>query len=93
MAEVENSRDTSRLAASDIPLVIVSGLPASGKSTLSRGLAAALSLALIDKDVILEGLFEIVQVNTSGNIDVGAVGNQVRRLLNEAGRPVLDADS
>ena len=205
MAEVENTRDTSRLAASDIPLVIVSGLPASGKSMLSRGLAAALSLALIDKDVILEGLFEmlgtgdadwrqklsrasdeilqrvvkssagavvtsfwrhhqmngssgtptdwissasqrivevycvceseiaaarfvtrqrhrghldtsktleevrsdfrvlsrmgplgigrLVRVNTSGNVDVGAVDNQVRRLLTEAGRPVLDADS
>jgi shikimate kinase len=60
VAEEENTHHTSGLAASDIPLVIVSGLPASGKSTLSRTLAAALSLTLIDKDVILEGLFEML---------------------------------
>jgi hypothetical protein len=37
---------------------LVSGLPASGKSTLARRLAPALNLPLIDKDEILERLFE-----------------------------------
>jgi len=40
------------------PFVIVSGLPASGKTTLARQLAQALSLPLLDKDDILEGLFD-----------------------------------
>ena len=40
------------------PLVVVSGLPASGKSTAGRAVAEALSLPLFDKDEILEALFE-----------------------------------
>jgi predicted kinase len=39
--------------------VIVSGLPGSGKSTLARQLAPALGLILIDKDTILERLFDL----------------------------------
>ena len=42
----------------DLSFVVVSGLPGSGKSTLARGLAAALGLPLLDKDDILERLFE-----------------------------------
>ena len=38
--------------------VVVSGLPGSGKSTLARRIASALNLPLIDKDDLLEGLFE-----------------------------------
>jgi len=38
--------------------VVVSGLPGSGKTTLARRLAPALGLPLIDKDDILERLFE-----------------------------------
>jgi len=38
--------------------VIVSGLPGSGKTTLARRLAPALDLPLLDKDDILERLFE-----------------------------------
>lgn len=38
--------------------VVVSGLPGSGKTRLARRLAPALGLALIDKDDILERLFE-----------------------------------
>ena len=38
--------------------VVISGLPGSGKSTLARQLAAALDLPLLDKDEILEHLFE-----------------------------------
>jgi cytidylate kinase len=38
--------------------VVVSGLPGSGKSTLAQQLASALRLPLLDKDTILERLFE-----------------------------------
>ena len=39
-------------------LVVVSGLPASGKTTVGRQLSEALCLPLLDKDVVLEGLFD-----------------------------------
>src|SRR6185503_2185997 len=42
----------------DRRFVVVSGLPGSGKTTLARQLAPALGLQLIDKDDILERLFE-----------------------------------
>lgn len=42
--------------------VVVSGLPASGKSTLGAALASALDLPLLDKDQILEALFESLGV-------------------------------
>ena len=38
--------------------VVVSGVPGSGKTTLARLLAPALGLTLLDKDAILERLFE-----------------------------------
>ena len=40
------------------PFVVISGLPGSGKTTLGRRLAPALDLPLIDKDDILDRLFE-----------------------------------
>jgi glucokinase len=40
------------------PFVVISGLPGSGKTTLGRRLAPVLNLPLIDKDDILDGLFE-----------------------------------
>ena len=40
------------------PFVVISGLPGSGKTTVARRLAPALNLALIDKDDILDRLFE-----------------------------------
>lgn len=41
--------------------VVVSGLPASGKSTLAVSLGAALALPVLDKDAILESLFDGVR--------------------------------
>lgn len=38
--------------------IVVSGLPASGKTTLARAVAPMLGLPVIDKDAILEQLFE-----------------------------------
>jgi predicted kinase len=40
------------------PFVVISGLPGSGKTTLGRRLAPALNLPLIDKDDILDRLFD-----------------------------------
>jgi len=40
------------------PFVVISGLPGSGKTTLGRRLAPALDLPFIDKDDILDRLFE-----------------------------------
>lgn len=37
--------------------IIVSGIPASGKSTVGRAIATALQLEMLDKDDFLEGLF------------------------------------
>ena len=42
--------------------VIVSGLPASGKSTVAGALAHGLGLPLLDKDTFLEALFQAVGV-------------------------------
>jgi adenylylsulfate kinase-like enzyme/ketosteroid isomerase-like protein len=39
-------------------LVVVSGLPASGKTTIGHALSRGLSLPLLDKDDILEALFD-----------------------------------
>ena len=47
------------------PFVVVSGLPGSGKTTLGRRLAHALRLPLIDKDEILDRLFETKGVGDS----------------------------
>ncbi|HXD29650.1 MAG TPA: AAA family ATPase [Pyrinomonadaceae bacterium] len=37
--------------------IIISGIPASGKSTIGRAVAAALGLAMLDKDDLLEAMF------------------------------------
>lgn len=44
--------------------VVVTGLPASGKTTIARIIANALSFNLIDKDDFLEGLYEQNDVRT-----------------------------
>jgi hypothetical protein len=44
--------------AADRPFVVMTGLPGSGKSTLAQRLAPLLDLPVIDKDQILERLFE-----------------------------------
>ena len=47
------------------PFVLLSGLPGSGKTTLGKRLAPALNLPLIDKDDILDRLFELRGVGDS----------------------------
>jgi hypothetical protein len=46
--------------------IVLSGLPASGKSSLARRLAPALGLPLLDKDDILEALFDSLGVGDGG---------------------------
>jgi len=48
------------------PFVVISGLPGSGKTTLGRRLAPELSLPLIDKDEILDRLFESKGIGDTG---------------------------
>jgi adenylylsulfate kinase-like enzyme len=68
MSENASKQETESVRADfrQIPFVVVSGLPASGKTTLARRLAPALALPLFDKDDILEGLFEGLGV---GDVD------------------------
>lgn len=43
-------------------IVVISGLPASGKSTVAKALASILELPLLDKDLFLEALFAATPV-------------------------------
>ncbi len=44
--------------------VVVTGLPASGKTTIARKIAKGISFDLIDKDDFLENLYELNEVRT-----------------------------
>jgi adenylate kinase family enzyme len=65
------------------PFVLISGLPASGKSLLGRRLAPALDLPLIDKDDILEHLFELR----------GAGDKEWRRMLSRESDIILQREA
>ena len=64
---------------SDAKLIIVSGIPASGKSTLGRKIADELSIPFLDKDDILESLFN----------SLGTGDHEWRRRLSRASDVVL----
>lgn len=53
-----------RLSEHQTTSVVVSGLPASGKTTLARALAQALDWPLLDKDDFLEALYDAHPVAT-----------------------------
>ncbi|MBV8773919.1 MAG: AAA family ATPase [Deltaproteobacteria bacterium] len=55
---VRSSQKATHIDPVQRRFVIVSGLPGSGKTTLARQLAPALNLPLIDKDEILDRLFD-----------------------------------
>ena len=60
--------------------VIVSGLPASGKSTVGHVIANGLGLPLLDKDVVLESLFErIPPTDANGRNDLSRLADELFR--------------
>jgi hypothetical protein len=64
--------------------VLVGGWPGSGRSTLALGLAAALGLPLLAKDELWGrsvrplGVGPLVEVDTSGPVDVPALAARLR---------------
>lgn len=78
---------SARLSSNDRPhmptLIVVSGLPASGKTTLACTLAAELGADHIDKDRILEGLF----------LDLPCVSEAQRSELSRQADRVLQAQA
>lgn len=71
--------------------VVVSGLPAGGKSTLARSLAPRLRLPVIDKDVILESLYDSLGVGDQAwrHRLSRAADDVLYALAADAGRAVL----
>jgi glucokinase len=65
------------------PFIVFSGLPGSGKSTLAQQLAPLLGLPVIDKDEILERLFEAK----------GTGDSPWRRALSRESDRILQADA
>lgn len=62
--------------------IIVTGLPASGKSTVGAAVAAALALPLLDKDEILEALFDTLGVeDAQGRQRLSRAADEVLRRL------------
>jgi predicted kinase len=73
------------------PFLVMSGLPGSGKTTLGRSLARAFDLPLLDKDEILEGLFDSLGIgDAEWRSRLSRSADEVlRRLALESGGAVL----
>ena len=66
-------------------ILLVSGSPASGKSTLARALAEILGYPLISKDTIKESLFNSLGTHLTRNLDAP----ELSRLLSRAAMDLL----
>jgi len=71
--------------------LVMSGLPGSGKTTLGRNLASALDLPMLDKDEILEGLFDSLGIGDAEwrNRLSRSADEVLRRLAVQSGGAVL----
>ena len=59
-------------------VILVTGLPAAGKTTVSRALSEALTLPLLSKDTIKESLFDVLGVrDREWSLRLGAAANSV----------------
>lgn len=67
-------------------IIMVSGAPASGKSTIARGLAQILRYPLLSKDTIKESLFDSLGTHLGSNAGSEAA---LSRLLSRAAMDVL----
>jgi predicted kinase len=56
----EGAEQSGVLVAMQQLVIVVAGLPGSGKTTLARGLAHELHISLVSKDVIKEALFDVL---------------------------------
>ena len=65
-------------------LVLVTGPPASGKTTLAQPLAHHLGLPLLGKDTIKEALFDTLGTRRPGLV-AAAGGGQLRGAASDAG--------
>jgi predicted kinase len=74
-------------------VVVVAGIPGSGKTTLARALAGQLSLPLISKDTIKEALFDALGTgDLAWSQSLGRASHRVMyALAGEAGSAVLES--
>jgi predicted kinase len=66
-------------------ILLVSGAPASGKSTLARALARIFGHPLISKDTIKESLFDSLRIHLTRTVDAA----ELSRLLSRAAMEML----
>jgi predicted kinase len=70
-------------------ILLVSGAPASGKSTLARALARIFGYPLISKDTIKESLFDSLRIHLTRTVDAPEDAADLSRLLSRASMDLL----
>ena len=71
-------RDDDATGSPARTVVLVTGIPGAGKTTVSRALSKALTLPLLSKDAIKESLFDVLGVrDREWSLQLGAAANNV----------------